>query len=45
MPVKGKNDIGGVMSQLRWQSKVSDLPVLSGTRRLVAGVSEGGRGA
>lgn len=45
MPVKGKNDIGGVMSQLRWQSNVCDLPDLSGTHRLVAGVDEVGRGA
>lgn len=46
MPVKGKNDISsGVMSPLRWQSNVCDLPDLSGTQRLVAGVDEVGRGA
>ncbi len=46
MPVKGKNDIsGGVMSQLRWQSYICDLPDLSGTQRLIAGVDEVGRGA
>lgn len=46
MPVEGKkNTPCGVMPQLRWQSQVCELPDLSGTQRLVAGVDEVGRGA
>jgi len=46
MPVEEKeNTSGGVVPVLCWQSNVCELPDLSGTQRLVAGVDEVGRGA
>lgn len=46
MPVEEKRDTTGVMQQKpHWQFDCCELPDLSGTQRLVAGVDEVGRGA
>ncbi len=45
MPVEGEKDTTGVIGQPRWQFSLCELPDLSGTQRLVAGVDEVGRGA
>jgi len=47
MPIEEKKDTSGVVEypKLQWQTHVCELPDLSGTQRLVAGVDEVGRGA
>lgn len=47
MPIEEKKDTSGVVGypKLQWQTHVCELPDLSGTQRLVAGVDEVGRGA
>jgi len=45
MPVEAKKDNTGVVQQKAWQDNVCDLPDLSDTQSLVAGVDEVGRGA
>ncbi len=47
MPIEEKKDTSGVVEhpKLQWQTQVCELPDLSGTQRLVAGVDEVGRGA
>ncbi len=47
MPVEEKNDTTGIVlhPKPQWQFNVCELPDLSGTQRLVAGVDEVGRGA
>jgi ribonuclease HII len=47
MPIEEKKDTSGVVEhpKLQWQTHICELPDLSGTQRLVAGVDEVGRGA
>ncbi|MBW4543833.1 MAG: ribonuclease HII [Symplocastrum torsivum CPER-KK1] len=45
MPVEAKKDNTGVVQGKPWQDNVCDLPDLSDTQSLVAGVDEVGRGA